>query len=317
MANFIHPQGMPNFLETWRLPNSGMTFHLTGIRLRRVNANGWSYPMHEHMQYEISMLMEGDQIVVMDGKSYRQHAGDLLIIKPGVRHSSRQGESSEFTHFYLHFDTDDNLLNLMLQSCREPLFHAGSETAARVRPVLERLAGWAKRGQPLTFSERMLLNSELFQFFAGLGESLAVNPEALVQPDLRNTQLSYEIADKIKAMAAKSIMMGTQESISDIVKSTGISSSHCNRIFRQTFGMSPRRYLSNLKLHEAVRLLKTDLQITQIAGLLGYRDIAHFSLQFKRWTGLSPVDYRRIHLPEAASAVTPNGVEAAQSPDIP
>ncbi|MBW7462169.1 helix-turn-helix domain-containing protein, partial [Paenibacillus sepulcri] len=31
----------------------------------------------------------------------------------------------------------------------------------------------------------------------------------------------------------------------------------------------------------------------QISSVLGYRDIAHFSRQFKRWSGVSPSDYRQ------------------------
>lgn len=41
---------------------------------------------------------------------------------------------------------------------------------------------------------------------------------------------------------------------------------------------------------EAMRLLRdTTLSIDHISNLLGYTDIAHFSKQFKRWTGESPL----------------------------
>ncbi|MFD1905342.1 helix-turn-helix domain-containing protein [Paenibacillus rhizoplanae] len=46
-------------------------------------------------------------------------------------------------------------------------------------------------------------------------------------------------------------------------------------------------------LHEAKVLLDDhSLSVSQISGLLGYRDIAHFSRQFKRWSGQSPREYR-------------------------
>ena len=43
----------------------------------------------------------------------------------------------------------------------------------------------------------------------------------------------------------------------------------------------------------ASQLLKQDhLSVTEISDILGYSDIGNFSRSFKKYTGLSPVDYR-------------------------
>lgn len=82
--------------------------------------------------------------------------------------------------------------------------------------------------------------------------------------------------------------------IDDIAAELGISSSHCNRVFKQVFGQSPRAVLSQLVLHEAKLLLgNPKLSVQNIAVMLGYKDIAHFSRQFKRWSGMSPSRYRQ------------------------
>jgi AraC-like DNA-binding protein len=60
------------------------------------------------------------------------------------------------------------------------------------------------------------------------------------------------------------------------------------------YGQSPRVYLSEMVLHEAKVLLgNPKLSIQNIATMLGYKDIAHFSRQFKRWSGVSPTCYRQ------------------------
>jgi len=82
--------------------------------------------------------------------------------------------------------------------------------------------------------------------------------------------------------------------IDDIAAELGISTSHCNRVFKQVFGQSPRAMLSEMVLHEAKILLGNPaLSIQNIAVMLGYKDIAHFSRQFKRWSGISPSRYRQ------------------------
>lgn len=46
--------------------------------------------------------------------------------------------------------------------------------------------------------------------------------------------------------------------------------------------------------HMAVRMLADpEASVTHVAMLLGYSDAAHFHRAFRRWEGLSPIDYRR------------------------
>ena len=60
-------------------------------------------------------------------------------------------------------------------------------------------------------------------------------------------------------------------------------------------GLSFSKMLEDLKLHLAKRYLADgNLSISQIAWLLGYKEIGAFSRAFKRWTGASPRDTRSI-----------------------
>lgn len=60
-------------------------------------------------------------------------------------------------------------------------------------------------------------------------------------------------------------------------------------------GLSFSKLLEDLKLHLAKRYLDDgDLSVSQIAWLLGYREIGAFSRAFKRWTGMTPRDTRSL-----------------------
>ncbi|MGL4490666.1 MAG: helix-turn-helix domain-containing protein [Rhizobiaceae bacterium] len=40
-------------------------------------------------------------------------------------------------------------------------------------------------------------------------------------------------------------------------------------------------------------LADTDAQVSQIAGLLDYASTPPFTTAFRRWTGMTPLDYRQ------------------------
>lgn len=67
-------------------------------------------------------------------------------------------------------------------------------------------------------------------------------------------------------------------------------------MFRNIYGYAPRQYLTKLKIAQAKRLLQMpDLSVIDISEALGYRDPAHFSRQFKKWTENTPYQYRKSH----------------------
>jgi AraC-like DNA-binding protein len=61
-------------------------------------------------------------------------------------------------------------------------------------------------------------------------------------------------------------------------------------------GTSFRDLLNDVRKHLALRYASsTDLDLTEIAFLLGFSSSAVFHRSFKRWTGVTPRDYRQAH----------------------
>jgi AraC-like DNA-binding protein len=106
------------------------------------------------------------------------------------------------------------------------------------------------------------------------------------------------IAEKIDALVQVRMEKESGDAflrnIQDIARELGISTSYCNKVFKRIYKMSPRQYLSFKKLHEAKSLLlQSNLKLEQISNLLGYHDVAHFSRQFKKWSGMTPRQYAK------------------------
>ena len=72
------------------------------------------------------------------------------------------------------------------------------------------------------------------------------------------------------------------------------SPDYCVKLFNREFGITPYQYQLNEKMRIARRLLRsTMLPVSEIAAMLGYRDISYFSALFREKNGTSPGKYRK------------------------
>ncbi len=73
-----------------------------------------------------------------------------------------------------------------------------------------------------------------------------------------------------------------------------LNSAYLGQLFRKKYGMSFKDYLNNCRIEQAaVRLLRTDLKIYQIAEEVGYRDLDYFVNRFISLKGCTPSKFRK------------------------
>ena len=80
----------------------------------------------------------------------------------------------------------------------------------------------------------------------------------------------------------------------DMAAVVGYSPDHFSRLFRQTFRVSPYRYLLGRRVERAKAMLRdARLPIADIALACGFSSHSHLNVVFKRLTGMTPARYRR------------------------
>ena len=73
----------------------------------------------------------------------------------------------------------------------------------------------------------------------------------------------------------------------------GLSVTHFRRLFKEEIGSSPIRYLTSVRIHWAVKLLKSQMfSVSEVAEQVGFSDIYYFSKTVKQYTGKSPSEYK-------------------------
>ena len=72
----------------------------------------------------------------------------------------------------------------------------------------------------------------------------------------------------------------------------GISTNYLRRLFEKFYGVSPIKYINNLKIKRAKELLTSGLySVSETAFNSGFSDISHFSRFFKENVGVLPSEY--------------------------
>lgn len=72
-----------------------------------------------------------------------------------------------------------------------------------------------------------------------------------------------------------------------------LSSAYFSKIFKEEMNISFKNYLNSLRIDKSKSLLSnSDIQLIEIAGMVGYEDQSYFSKVFKKVTGFSPGKYR-------------------------
>lgn len=98
------------------------------------------------------------------------------------------------------------------------------------------------------------------------------------------------------AMQAMAILesVGLQDiRLQEIANQLGVSEAHLSRQFKATYGINFKEYLINVKLQQArIMLSKDDCSLKEICEYIGYEDVKQFSRIFKKYEGITPLQYR-------------------------
>ncbi len=79
-----------------------------------------------------------------------------------------------------------------------------------------------------------------------------------------------------------------------LAQASGISEVYLRKVFNAVFGITPARYITNIRMEKAKTLLIGGVaSISEVAESVGYNNIYHFSKAFKRVTGETPTNYSK------------------------
>ncbi|MDD3411498.1 MAG: AraC family transcriptional regulator [Eubacteriales bacterium] len=249
---------------------------------------GYSIKSHSHPTVELLYIVEGEGSTRVGGNAYPLAPGYLAVYNPNVEHAETFSVGAKTPYFY-HIKFDEFSISglpvgCLLPSGMDPTFPTGSG-GKDFEALLHML-----------FHESADKRLGYEQVTQGLLQCVVVL--TLRQIDSRYVALRKDKSDSLVVQIQQYLYDNYAKPLSmkDVAEEFHLNYYYFSHLFKKALDVSPSRYLADLRISEACRLLSnTKLTINQIAEQVGYGNQSNFQVQFKRSKGVSPMQYRAYY----------------------
>ncbi len=252
-----------------------------------------AHPENHHFSWEKGRVLDSYTFVYIPRgkgsletsktKSIPINEGSVFIIFPHIRHRYRPLTDTGWDEYWIEFAgaAADNFIKNSPLRPQEPVLTV--QNTAKITGIFLDIIDTAR--QQAHGFEYQLASQAFSLLTAMISESDASNIEDKEKAEIIRKARQTLLSDLDKDIDLK-----------ELSAELGMSYSLFRKTFRTITGCSPHQYRLNFRLHRAEQMLKSsDLQVSQVAKLLGFSSIYYFSELFKKKTGSSPVEFRSLH----------------------
>ncbi len=230
---------------------------------------------HGRKDFYLQYVVEGELSCELAGAPTLLRAGDAVIRAPHTRYA--YSGTPETVYYWVHFSGSEAFVTLS---------QCALELGVPLRVGLhKRLTGGFER-----LFEDFLRRDELFDL--SLSQTLARLLIDLSRLKASSSERrSDDRIDRVIARIHKSY--ASELSVASLAAEEFLSEGRLRVLFKERCGMSPRRYITALRIDSARELLEQpELSIAEIAAAVGIPDSLYFSRLFRDSVGVSPSEYR-------------------------
>ena len=255
--------------------------HIDGIYtfFYQEREQGFIFSGEEHPMPELTYVDRGELHSVTEGQDTLLKQGDIAFWGPNQWHMHYADMGVAPRYVTITFDLSGVDISPLLNR----KFATPQQAVALIQQMLR------EQDRPDDYSHDMILS---------LLSALVLT--LLRHADKPETKLrsfnSVHSENEIIRNAQQYISAHVREKLSVplVAKMADVSPSYLTALFHKNLQISPGEYIRRVKLQESKQLIREDnLNFTEIATVLQYSTVHHFSRQFKEKFGLTPTEYAR------------------------
>jgi AraC-like DNA-binding protein len=262
----------------------------------RLNSFNEAYSQHLRFYY----IVDGKFDWLINDETYTLYPTDLAVILPSQELQAQKGylEIGALYCLTLHFQVHDIVDRKQTQSWStispQELVSIKKSLLQNHTPVISRLS---EAGVIFPLLRNELCNQEvgyLTRVNQLLDELLIIITRKLTQQNISQRDFPKAFLKLEEALRKDLSHHWTVEEMSALV---GLGTTAFSDRVKSFTGFSPMNYLINIRISEAIKLLKRpDPNVTSIALDTGFYSSQHFSTTFKKLTGYTPSQFRKDNI---------------------
>ncbi|HHV95311.1 MAG TPA: AraC family transcriptional regulator [Clostridiaceae bacterium] len=259
----------------------------------------WTQEHSRHDSFELVYIKRGNAIFEIAGIPVDIGPNEIIIIKPLQPHKVivKSNIGCEFVVFNFKFESKANkkisevsisdFINFVSNKESGPFITLKVSSKNDIIEVINRILKEKKNDEIGKDFMNYLLMLELFVLIS------------------RAMQMEWENSIKGKSNKLKEVIQAAVNyinlnyerdiSLKDIAKYVFLSPSYFAKAFKDETGKSPISYLIQVRLERAKELLaESDQKVYEIAVAVGFSNQQRFNEIFKKYTGMTPLQYRKL-----------------------
>lgn len=254
--------------------NSMGYYHLKGKEIgKTLRANG-------REDYQIIYIAKGRGYFVFDNEEQEVNEGNIVLYRPGEFQEYRYDYDDESEIYWIHFTgygVEDYLrvLNFKNKQVYEVGFH--NEYTVLWNKMMTEL-------QVRRIHYEVIVEGMMIQLLGIIARS--------IYEEKKNISRAHEYIQEV----IEHMHRNSEEPISIKEYASRCNMSVCWFIsnFKELTGMTPGQYITQIKINKAKELLtNTELNISEVADIIGYQNSFYFSRIFKKVTGMCPREWKK------------------------
>ncbi len=268
-------------------------FYGDGFRASKINEKVGFWHMHPEVEIVLNLKSYGTRIIGDSVELFDKH--DLTMVSGNLPHSwnhYNQKDGIPDDHgIVCHFRADSIGDKLMSQHEFSSFRRLLAESERGLTFPLED----AKRAEPILTDMTRLTGLKKMVSFFSLMELLASSAKRkqLCSEDYRRAFDDRGNRRLVKVYSYIRENYSKQVSLKKLADIADMSPFAFSRFFKRNSGAGLVEYINQVRTNKACYLLReTDETIADIADECGFKSISNFNKQFRRYTSLSPRDYR-------------------------
>lgn len=244
-------------------------------------------PLHKKTVNDFVLITEGSMTKTIGLESFLLTPGQFLFTcKNSI--TTTQDVSDKLVGFYCHFSdifigNNPFLKQWKTQPVLQSLVQLKKDEINTLLPLLERIADLYRTATKESQNYK-LIHYYLAVFLAEI---------SIISKSKPKETSASPLFQAFRQMANERFK--ESRSVQFYADQLHVSANHLNKVVKVETGKTASDFIGNICILEAkVLISQTQADISEVAYELGFEDTSYFSRFFKKYTGISPTDYRKM-----------------------